>query len=248
MSSTIEKQLGVVTGDAKLAKDIAESYNGISAAYFAGNPVGLLHHLGVFVEGIFRVAEHMIFGAHTPLSKKIDIDEIAEKLQKTQGAEGIRIHVARLSRVAYDFRSRKKSVHLTSVDPQLIDSHLLFEITTWTLIEVMKESGLSDAEATVKLLATRKTPLVEGVDGILRTTKSELSVPERILLLLYAQPTGFSEEQLFASTRTRVSSIALLRRDLGRLEKRDCVHKRRDGMWVLFGKGRTLAEGLFGIY
>lgn len=244
MSNQIENQLLAITADAKLSKDLATSYDGIATGYFSQNSVALLQHTGIFVEGIFRVAEHMIFGTHTPLSKKINIDYVAEKLEKASGAEGIRIHAARLSRAAYDFRSRKKSVHLTAVDPELIDAHLLFEMATWTLIEVLKESGIPDAEATVRMLATRKIPLVELVDGILRTTKTSLSIPERIVLLLYAQPAGLTEDELFQSTKTRVASLNALRRDLGRLEARDCVHQARDGKWLLFGHGRPLAEKL----
>jgi len=244
MLSSIQNQLLSITGDAKLSKDLAESYDGISAGYFSQNSVALLQHLGVFVEGIFRVSEKMILGVHTPLSKKINIDDVAKKLEKAQGAEGIRIHVPRLSRATYDFRSRKKSVHLTAIDPQLIDAHLLFEMTTWALIEVLKESGLPDAEASVRMLATRKIPLVESVDGILRTTKTTLSIPERIALLLYAQPAGLSEEELFDSTKTRVPNMTLLHRDLKRMEARDCVHRNKDGRWVLFGQGRGMAERL----
>lgn len=244
MLASIQNQLLSITGDAKLSKDLAESYDGICAGYFSQNSVALLQHLGVFVEGIFRVAEKMILGTHTPLSKKINIDDVARKLEKAQGAEGIRIHVPRLSRAAYDFRSRKKSVHLTAIDPELIDAHLLFEMATWALIEVLKESGLPDAEASVRMLATRKIPLVESVDGILRTTKTTLSIPDRIALLLYAQPAGFSEEELFESTKTKVPTMTLLRRDLKRMEQRECVHKTKDGRWVLFGQGRGIAERL----
>ena len=244
MLDIIQNQLVSITGDNKLAKDLTESYNALSAGYFSQNSVSILQHLGVFIEGIFRVAEHMILGTHTPLSKKIKIDDIVLKLEKTSGAEGIRIHVARLSRAAYDFRSRKKSVHLTSIDPELIDAHVLFEITTWTLIEILKESGLPDAELTVRMLATRKIPLVESIDGILRTTKTRLSIPERIVLLLYAQSAGLSEEELFESTKSKVKTIQLLRRDIKRLEERDCIHRMKSGKLVLFGQGRGLAEKL----
>ncbi len=244
MSNTIQTQLQAITGDTKLAKDLVESYNGICAGYFSQNSVALLQNLGVFVEGIFRVAEHMILGTHTPLTKNINIDDTTKKLEKEQGAEGIRIHVPRLSRATYDFRSRKKGIHLTAIDPELIDAHLLFEMTTWTLIEVLKESNLPDAEASVRMLATRKIPLVESVDGILRTNKTTLSIPERIALLLYAQPAGLSEDELFESTKTKVPSMALLRRDLRRMEERDCVHKSKDSKWLLFGQGRGMAERL----
>ncbi|KKU49520.1 MAG: hypothetical protein UX71_C0013G0014 [Parcubacteria group bacterium GW2011_GWA1_47_10] len=244
MSSIIQSQLFAIAGDAKLAKDITESYDGISAGYFSQNSIMLLQHVGVFVEGILRVAEHIVFNTHTPLLKKINIDKTIIKLEKASGPEGIRIHVTRLSRAAYDFRSRKKSVHLTAIDPQLIDAHLIFELVTWVLIEVLKESGLPDAEDSVRMLATRKIPLVESVDGILRTTRTSLSIPEKITLLLYAQPTGLTDEELFESTKIHVPTINRLQRDLHRLEIRDQVHKKKDGKWVLFGHGREMAEKL----
>lgn len=242
MVEIVKNELKKKIGDNKLVDNLFLSFQKISEEFVAQKPVDLLQNTGLFVESALRVVEHLVFGIHTHLGSKFDVDICIQKLEKASGPDGLRIHVARLSRTVYDFRSRKKAVHLKAVDPQAIDANLVFNVCNWILIEILKESGIQDAESTIKMLFTRKIPLVQSVEDILRTTNPELSGPQRILLLLYSAPDGLTEDQLYRSTRQKIKSNNHLKTNLRNMDATDLVHKHSDGQWTLFGRGFPEAE------
>lgn len=244
MLEYVKKELEKKVNDDKLVENLFSSFQKVSEEYIAQKPVDLLQNTGLFVESALRVAEHLILGKHTSLADKFDIDTSIKNLEKASGADGLRIHLARLSRSIYDFRSRKKSVHLKAVDPQIIDASLIFNISTWILIEILKESGIKDPEDAIKILFTRKIPLVQSVGGIFRTTNPKLSGTQRILLVLYSVPGGLTEDQLFESTKQKIKDLNHLRKNLKNMDTNDLIHKLSDGKWTLFGRGFGEAEKL----
>lgn len=240
----IKNELKKRINDDKLVENLFFSFQKISSEYIAQNPVELLQNTGLFVESVLRIAEQIVLGVHTPLESKFNVDSCIEKLEKSGGPAGLRIHTARLCRSIYDFRSRKKAVHLKAVDPQIIDANLIFNISNWIFIEILKESGILNAEKAIKILFTRKVPLVLNIDGILRTTNPELNGTQRILLLLYSAPDGLSEVQLFDGSKQRIKNLHHLHINLVNMNKSDLVHNLRDDKWILFGRGFTEAEML----
>lgn len=228
--------------DDKLVENLFYSFQKITEEFIAQKPVDLLQNTGLFVESVLRVAEHLVLGVHTPLSDKFDVDISIKNLEKASGSDGLRIHVSRLSRSIYDFRSRKKSIHLKAVDPQAIDASLIFNISTWILIEILKESGILNPDDTVRLLFTRKIPLVQSVGGILRTTNPKLDGAQRILLLLYSAPDGLTEDQLLEGAKQKIKNKDHLRKNLKNMEADDRIHHLPDGTWVLFAQGFSAAE------
>lgn len=244
MLDTIKQELKNKVADDSLIDNLFSSFQKISEEFIAQKPVDLLQNVGLFVESVLRVAEHIVLNTHTRLDSKFDVDTSIAKLEKASGFEGLRIFVARLSRSIYDFRSRKKAVHLKAVDPQLIDASLIFNICTWIFIEILKESGVSNSEDSIKLLFSRKIPLVQTVGGILRTTNPKLLGTHRILLLLYSAPEGLTEEQLFYGTKQKIKDRSHLGKNLKNMDKTDLVHKLPDGSWTLFGRGLVEAEKL----
>jgi hypothetical protein len=244
MLNAIKNALGQKVGDGKLVENLFFSYEKICEEFVAQKPVDLLQNAGLFVESALRVAEHLVLGNHIPLEKKFDVDASIQKLEKASGVEGLRIHVARLSRVVYDFRTQKKAVHLKAIDPRVIDASLIFNIANWIILELLKESGIPKAEDAMRILFTRKIPLVQSVGGMLRTTNPKLLGTQRILMLLYAVPEGLTEEQLLGSTKQKIRTMDHLRKDLKNMDGRDLVHCGTDGRWVLFGMGFSEAEKL----
>jgi len=248
MIDKIKKELSNKINDEKLIENLFVSFQKISEEYVSQKPVELLQQTGLFLESVMRVVEHLIEGKHTPLDAKFDLNTCVQKLEALQGNDGLRIHTSRLSRAIYDFRTRKKSVHLKAVDPKIIDADLVFNVCNWILIEILKESGVSGSDEEIRLLHTRKIPLVQSVGGILRTTNPKLSGTQRILLLLYSALEGMSSEQLFESTKIKIKTKNHLHKDLKNLESRDCLHMLPNGKWTLFGRGFNEAEGIISKY
>jgi len=244
MLEEIKQDLKKKVNDDKLIENLFFSFQKISEEFVAQKPVDLLQNTGLFVESVLRVAEHFVLGTHTPLGNKFNVDVCIKKLENASGFEGLRIHTARLSRTIYDFRTRKKAVHLKAVDPQTIDASLIFNISTWIFIEILKESGIPNPEEGIRTLFTRKIPLVQTVGGILRTTNPKLLGTQRILLLLYSAPNGLTEDHLFQSTKQKIKNPKHLRNNLKNMDIGDLVHQLPDGKWTLFGRGFTEAEKL----
>ena len=244
MLEAIKQELKRKVNDDKLVENLFFSFQKISEEFVAQKPVDILQNTGLFVESALRVAEHFVLGAHTPLGNNFDVDICIKKLEKASDFDGLRIHATRLSRAIYDFRSRKTGVHLKAIDPQIIDASLIFNVSTWILIELLKESGIKSPEEVIQMLFTRKIPLVQSVGGILRTTNPRLNGVHRILLLLYVAPQGLTEDQLFEGTKNKIKNKDHLRTNLKNMNVGDLVHKPPDGKWVLFGKGFGEAEKL----
>jgi len=244
MFETIKEVLVKKVNDKKLVDNFLYSYSEISKEFMSRDPVKLFQNIGLFVESSLRIIEHIIFKKHTPLNSNLVIGNLIKKLEKTKGADGLRIHAARLNRAVYDFRSRKKSVHLKEVDPQEIDANLVFNIATWIFIEILKELNIPKGESAIKTLFTKRIPLVQEVDGIFRTTDPTLLGTHRILLLLYSAPAGMTEKELFEGTKTKIKNLRHLRVNLKNLYEKDLVHRKKDGRWVLFGKGFSKAENI----
>lgn len=242
MFDAVKRGLQKKVGDDKLVDNLFLSYQKISEEFVAQKPIDLLQNTGLFIESALRIAEHFVLGTHTPLSKKFAVDTCIQKLEKSSGIEGLRVHVARLSRAIYDFRSRKTGVHLKAIDPRVIDANLIFNVSTWILIEILKESVVPDAENSIRLLFTRKVPLVQEVGGILRTTNPKLLGTHRILLLLYSASIGLSEDELFEGTKRKIKNKDHLRKNLKYMDKNDLIHQLSDSKWTLFGQGPTEAE------
>lgn len=246
MLPKIQQELKNKVNDDKLVENLFSSYQKISDEYVGQKPVDLLQNLGLFVESALRMAEHFVLGSHTSLNTNLNINACVQSLEQAQGADGLRIHLARLSRAVYDFRSRKKSVHLKDVDPLAIDAALAFSVCTWILIEILKQSSIPNPEEGIKVLFTRKVPLVQSIGGILRTTDPKLKGTHRILLLLYSSVDGLAEEELFEGTKQRIKNLAHLRTNLKNMTKSDLVHQLPNAKWTLFGRGFVEAEIIIG--
>jgi hypothetical protein len=244
MLESVKQELKNKISDDNLVENLFFSFQKISEEFVAQKPVDLLQNTGLFVESVLRVAEHFVFGTHTSLADKFNIDTSIKNLEKASGFDGLRIHTARLGRAIYDFRSRKKGVHLKAVDPQIIDASLIFNISTWILIEILKESGIANPEIGIRILFTKKIPLVQSVGGLLRTTNPKLVGTNRILLLLYSAPDGLTEEQLFAGTKQKIKNLNHLKTNLKNMDSNDLIHQLPDGKWTLFGRGFVEAEKL----
>lgn len=244
MLEVIKQELKNKIKDDKLVENLFSSFQKISEEYIAQKPVDLLQNTGLFVESALRIAEHFVLGTHTPLGDKFDVNICIKKLENASGFDGLRIHTTRLSRAIFDFRSRKTSVHLKDIDPQAIDASLVFNISTWIFIEILKELKIKEAESAIKLLFTRKIPLVQEVDGVLRTTNPKLLGTQRILLLLYSAPDGLTEEELLKGTKTKIKDMHHLVINLNNLYSKDLVHHKKDGRWILFGIGFSKAEAI----
>lgn len=242
MLKDTKKQLINKIGEQKIIEELFSSYETINKKFLVKNSIEVLQNIGLFIEASLRIIQKLILNKVTPLNRTLKIDDLVKELERVTGSPGLRIHVPRLLRAIYDFRSRKKSVHLKDIDPRDIDADLVINIASWVLIEILKESNIKNPENTVKLLFRKKIPLVQEVEGILHTTNPKLTGPQRVLLILYSAQTSLSEEQIFPGVKLKIKNKDHLRKSLQSLEKREWIHKKKDNSWIIFGRGILKAE------
>ena len=147
---------------------------------------------GRFCEAIIRMLQCKTTGTYTPIGTSIgNLDtetSTLANLPKTDFSESIRLHIPRTIRVIYDIRSKRDSVHLGKIDPNLMDATLVLNCCKWILAELFRmelQIPVSEAQKTIDYLIEKKIPIIQDFDGFLVTLNPRLSARDRILVLLY---------------------------------------------------------------
>src|ERR1043166_1330688 len=176
---------------------------------------------GRFCEAVFRMIEQVSTGHFTPLGRLIDSKKIIEKAAQAKITEGMRIHIPRSLRVVYDIRNKRDAAHLAGeIDPNVQDATLVIAVLDWILAELVREyHGVpaDEAHRIIVDLIARRVPAVQDFAGFLKALRPELSVGDRVLLLLFergARRATFQELTKWVHPKMRKN----LERTLDRLE------------------------------
>ena len=162
---------------------------------------------GRFAEAVFRLLQHFMGWALTPLGRPLDTDKLINQLQNQpfgSAPDSVRLHIPRTLRVIYDIRNSRDAAHLADgIDPNLQDSFLVSSCLDWVLAELLRLAGSSspdEAQRLIEGITVKRIPAVEeiGTDQ-LKTLRPGLGPTDRVLLLLYYRgKTGASYEELFS--------------------------------------------------
>lgn len=159
---------------------------------------------GRLCEAIIRMLQYKTTGTYTPIGVSIgnldtEITRLAN-LPRTDFDESIRLHIPRTVRVIYDIRSKRDSVHLGNIDPNLMDATLILNCCKWIVAELFRielQIPVNEAQKTINYLIEKKIPIVQDFDGFLVTLSPRLSARDRILVLLYYRgKEGATREEL----------------------------------------------------
>jgi len=159
---------------------------------------------GRFCEAAIRMLQYKTAGAYTPIGTRIanldtEISTLAN-LPKADFSESVRLHIPRTIRVIYDVRSKRDSVHLGNIDPNLMDATLVLNCCKWILAELFRlelKIPANEAQKTIDYLIEKKIPIIQDFDGFLVTLNPSLSARDRILVLLYYRSKeGATREEL----------------------------------------------------
>lgn len=111
------------------------------------------------------------------------------------------LHVARVLRTAYKFRSQRGAVHISpNYTPNHMDSKFITECVRWLLNETLRIFWNGNRETVAKAireLLQFDVPCVGVFDDVVLVQRTDLSPEEEILVLLhYAGEQGFSRGEL----------------------------------------------------
>jgi len=194
---------------------------------------------GRFCEAIIRMLQYKTTRTYIPIGTPIgnldtEINRLAN-LPKADFNESIRLHIPRTIRVIYDIRSKRDSVHLGNIDPNLMDATLVLNCCKWILAELFRmelQMPVNEAQKTINYLIEKKIPIVQDFNGFLVTLNPRLSARDRILVLLYYRgKEGTTREELSLWLAPKMKRQ--LTTNLSRLQHdRNFIHRVRNQIYI----------------
>jgi len=203
---------------------------------------------GRFAEAVFRLLEHVTTGRHTSLGQQLNTDGIIRTLSQlpaTAHPDSVRLHIPRTLRVIYDIRNRRDAAHLADgIDPNLQDATLVTSCADWVLAELVRiYHGCSptEAQAAIETIVCRSVPAVQEFGNRLKTLRPSLSLPQRILVILYRKG-GDGARFDDISQAVKPSQQRHLRSTLWKLEHDRDLIVESDGLYYITRAGEQEVE------
>ena len=203
--------------DAVLVERLLECYSELKQNYYLGKHKPSELDSAHFAELVMRILQYITNPGHsfTPLGKRLDnFDKEVARLAQLPAAgfhDSIRLHIPRALQAIYGVRSRRGVAHIGGdVSPNLSDSTFLTATCDWIMTEFVRlyyTSSLEEAQKLVDSIAERKAPIIQDFSGYLKVLNPKLSVPNKILLLLYYRgEEGASTKELRHWIKTKSTS------------------------------------------
>jgi len=122
------------------------------------------------------------------------------------------LHIARVLRTIYKFRSQRGAVHISpTYTPNHMDSKLVIELVRWAMNELLRVFWTGDREAVAKAireLLQFDVPAIGVFDSGLLVQRVDLKPEEEIVVLLhYGGEGGFSRGELGRFARCSATSV-----------------------------------------
>lgn len=178
-------------------------------------------------------------------SKPRDMVTACRQLEQAASSfpRSVRIQIPRVLIALYEVRNNRGVGHVGGeVDPNHMDAAMVLHNARWImaeLIRVFHNVDVATATAAVETLTEREVPLMWSINGQKRILGSNFKTKEKVLLLLYSEPSAsVSEANLVAWTEH--SNAAVFRRDI--LVK---GHKAR--LWEYDKKAKTISLSPLGM-
>src|ERR1700755_202672 len=169
---------------------------------------------GQFGEILARILYHMDSGN---LHRTKDFSECLAYIENDTNAHAIAprhhaLHIARVLRTAYKFRSQRGAVHISpTYSPNHMDSKFLIECVRWCMNETLRIFWHGDRELVAKAireLLQFDVPCIGKFEDILLVQRTDLTAEEEILVLLhYAGEKGFTRRELGQHCKWKPSTI-----------------------------------------
>jgi len=133
------------------------------------------------------------------------------------------LHVARVLRTVYKFRSQRGAVHISpTYTPNHMDSKLVIEGVRWAMNETLRRFWRGDRDSVAKAireLLQFDVPCVGIFEDVLLVQRTDLTPEEEILVLLhYAGEQGFTRTDLGRHARCSQPSVT---RSVQKLESQE---------------------------
>jgi hypothetical protein len=149
--------------------------------------------------------------------------------------------IPRVTRTIYDIRSKKRVVHIKSINPNLLDSQYCVSACDWILAQFVMlylKADAQDFSSIIHSLIERQIPFVEQFEDGSITILKELSFKDQFMLGLYKLGVRTPKKELARILKTYGQ---LINTTLRNLEKEKLAHANEAGV-VLTKKGIRVVE------
>jgi hypothetical protein len=171
---------------------------------------------GQFAEILARIFYHVDSGILNPTKGFDDcatyIEDIKNQNQHTITPRHDAIHMCRVLRTIYKFRSQRGAVHITpNYSANRMDAKLMVECVRWSMLETLRlysQVSREEAARIIEELLQFDVPCVGNFKGSLLVQRTDLTTEEELLILLhYAGQSGFTRKDLGLHARRSAPSV-----------------------------------------
>jgi hypothetical protein len=159
---------------------------------------------GQFCEVLARILYHQDSGN---LSPSKEFDDCASYVEKEEGVKHAlqprrtALHLVRVLRTVYKFRSQRGAVHIApNYGPNQMDARFMIECVRWAMNETLRVFWTGDREEVAKAireLLQFDVPCVGVFEDIVIVQRTDLSPDEEVLVLLhYAGEKGLNRSEI----------------------------------------------------
>ena len=201
------------TIDSMLVEKLMEVYQKIKQNFWLGKDEECMEKVGKFVEIAIRIVEYITSGSFTPIESDLKVSETLKKfenLPKQNFPESIRIIIPRVLYSLYTFRSKRGGAHIKGVNPNHIDATYVISACDWVMAELIRLYHTNEEKEIQKLINSivdRRVSILEEFGEDLKILDPSLSVPDRILIILYKKhPNSVSTDELKKWVKTKTST------------------------------------------
>jgi hypothetical protein len=185
---------------------------------------------GQFCEILARILYHMDSGnlnagkAFDDCVKYLENDQVQHALSPRQEC----LHLARVLRTVYKFRSQRGAVHISpTYTPNHMDSKLVIECVRWAMNETLRLFWQGDREKVaraIRELLQFDVPCVGVFEDVILVQRTDLQAEEELLILLhYAGESGFTRTELGQYSLSSAPSVTRALQALVSPSKRQVV-------------------------
>ena len=192
---------------------------------------------GRFCEAAYRVLEHIVDGSSTPLSARLDVGKLTQRLANQPiGSVGdsVRLHIPRVLRVIYDIRNSRDAAHLSDgIDPNIQDSSLVIACLNWVMAELVRLHhgiGADGAASLINHLVIRTVPVIQEFDGVPRVLRKLRAGDTCLLLLFRSAPEPMNLKDLRAGLKQSMRNNLI--RTLQGLEDNRYIYQADGLVWI----------------
>ncbi len=217
--------------DSDLVERLSKHYKDLKQKFFLGQYEPSQLNCAKFVEVVLRILEYTTKGNYTPFNKNVSLDNLAkefERLPKNKFSDSIRIHIPRILRVIYDIRNKRGVAHIGKINPNLMDATFVVSACDWIMAEFIRLYFTDEPNVVQKIIESiveKKVPIIEEFDNDLKVLNPNLSVADKILLILYKKhPNYVSTDNL--KNWIKPKSPAHITTVLRQLDNNTTVHRK----------------------